>query len=176
MVQHTEGYVLPVPRVTLHHLIGWLKAGIGDFHDGQLLMVSLLGLITWPGGSGCEGTAPGWFGTLSDRHWKTVGVCGTLYFQVISADIIDGLAVHHESAVRVVEGGVCGHCPAGIPIHDPLSMPLRWWYTAPSIVPLMRCSCPVLLAEKYPHNFHLRVWRWGWCFWGHGSHIIVIIN
>ncbi len=104
----------------------------------------------WPGG--CEGTAPGWFGTLSDRHWKTVGVCGTLYFQVISADIIDGLAVHHESAFRVVEGGVCGHCPAGIPIHDPFSMPWPWWYTAPSIVPLMRCSCPVLLAEKYPHS------------------------
>ncbi len=30
------------------------------------------------------------------------------------------------------------------------SMP--WWYMARSIVPLMRCSCPVLLAEKHPQS------------------------
>ncbi len=37
---------------------------------------------------------------------------------------------------------------AGIPIHDPFSMPWPWWYMAPSIVPLMRCSCPVPLSRK----------------------------
>lgn len=42
-VQHTASHVLPVPRVALHHLIGWLKAGVGDFHDRQLLVVRLLG-------------------------------------------------------------------------------------------------------------------------------------
>ncbi len=49
---------------------------------------------------------------------------------------------------------VLGHCHAGIPIHDPFSMPWPWRYMAPSIVPLMQCSCPVPLAEKHPpkHN------------------------
>ncbi len=47
---------------------------------------------------------------------------------------------------------VLGHCHAGIPIHDPFSMPWPWRYMAPSIVPLMRCSCPVLLAEKHPQS------------------------
>ncbi len=44
-------------------------------------------------------------------------------------------------------------------------MPWPWRYMAPSIVPLMRCSCSVPLAEK-----HLHVWRWGWCSWGHRQH------
>ncbi len=43
---------------------------------------------------------------------------------------------------------------AGIPIHDSFSMPWPWRYMALSIIPLMRCSCPVPLAEKTPpeHN------------------------
>ncbi len=53
---------------------------------------------------------------------------------------------------------VLGHCHAGIPILDPFSMPWLasmpwpWWYMAPSIVPLMRCRCPVPLAEKHPES------------------------
>ncbi len=50
-----------------------------------------------------------------------------------------------------------GHCHVGIPIHDPFpmpwlaSVPWPWQYMAPSIVPLMRCSCPVVhLIEKHP--------------------------
>ncbi len=31
-------------------------------------------------------------------------------------------------------------------------MPWAWRYMAPSIVPLMRCSCPVPLAEKHPQS------------------------
>ncbi len=48
-------------------------------------------------------------------------------------------------------------------------MPCPWWYMDPSIIPLMWCSCPVPLAEKHPKAlyFHLYVWRWGWCSWGH---------
>ncbi len=51
-----------------------------------------------------------------------------------------------------------GHCHAGIPIHDPFSepwlasIPWPWRYMAPSIVPFMRCSCPVPLAEKHPQS------------------------
>ncbi len=49
-------------------------------------------------------------------------------------------------------------CHAGIPIHDPFSMPWLasmswpWRYMAPSIVPLTQCSCPVPLAEKHPQS------------------------
>ncbi len=43
---------------------------------------------------------------------------------------------------------------------------------APFIVPLMRCSCHVPLAEKHPQSimFPPHVWRWGWCSWGHRQH------
>ncbi len=37
-----------------------------------------------------------------------VGVGGTLDVQVPAADVIDGLVVHHEGAVRVLQGGVGG--------------------------------------------------------------------
>ncbi len=37
------------------------------------------------------------------------------------------------------------------PYPDPFAMP-RPWYIAPSIVPLMWCSCPVPLAEKHPQS------------------------
>ncbi len=49
---------------------------------------------------------------------------------------------------------VLGHCHAAIPIHNPFSMPWLasmlwpWRYMAPSIVPLTRCSWPVLLTKK----------------------------
>ncbi len=49
-------------------------------------------------------------------------------------------------------GRVFWDCHAGIPIHDPFSMPWPWRYMAPSIVPLMRCSCSVPLAEKHPQS------------------------
>ncbi len=45
-----------------------------------------------------------------------------------------------------------------IKIHDPFSMPWLasmpwpWCYTDPSVVPLMRYSCPVPLAEKHPQS------------------------
>ncbi len=35
---------------------------------------------------------------------------------------------------------------------QPISMPWPWWYMAPSIIPLMRCSCPGPLAEKHPQS------------------------
>ncbi len=55
-------------------------------------------------------------------------------------------------------GRVLDHCHAEIPIHDPFSMPWLasmpwpWRYIVPSIIPLMRSSCPVPLAEKHPQS------------------------
>ncbi len=41
-----------------------------------------------------------------------------------------------------------------------------------SIVLLMRCSCPVPLAEKHPQSimFPPPCLTWGWCSWGHRQH------
>lgn len=41
-VQHAARHVLPMSGVTFHHLIGRIKAGVGDFSHGQLLMISFL--------------------------------------------------------------------------------------------------------------------------------------
>ena len=40
--EQTARHVLAVHGVALHHLVGSLEAGIGDFADRQLLMVSFL--------------------------------------------------------------------------------------------------------------------------------------
>jgi hypothetical protein len=41
-VEHAAGHVLAVSRVALHHLVGRLKASVGDFTHSELLMVGLL--------------------------------------------------------------------------------------------------------------------------------------
>ena len=40
--QQTTSHVFAMTWVTFNHLIGWFKAGIGDFSNTQLLMVSFL--------------------------------------------------------------------------------------------------------------------------------------
>ncbi len=52
----------------------------------------------------------------------------------------------------------------------PISKPWSWRYTAPSIVPLMQCSCPVLLAEKHPQSIMFPPPCLGMCSWGHRQH------
>ena len=41
-VQQTTGHIFTMTWVTFHHLIGWFKAGIGDFSNTQLFMISFL--------------------------------------------------------------------------------------------------------------------------------------
>ena len=41
-VEHAAGHVLAMAGVALHHLVGRLKAGVGDLSHAELLMVSLL--------------------------------------------------------------------------------------------------------------------------------------
>merc|ERR1711915_400777 len=41
-VEHAAGHVLPVSRITFHHLVGWLKTGICNLCNTELLMVGLL--------------------------------------------------------------------------------------------------------------------------------------
>lgn len=46
-VQHTAGHVLAMARVTFDHLVGWLKAGVGNLRNGKLFVVGLLGRYDW---------------------------------------------------------------------------------------------------------------------------------
>uniref|UniRef100_S4RRR2 Uncharacterized protein n=1 Tax=Petromyzon marinus TaxID=7757 RepID=S4RRR2_PETMA len=130
-VQHAARHVFAVARVALHHLVGWLKAGIGDLRHRQLLMVCFLGRDDRGVGDqrevdarvgnqvglelgeiDVEGTVEAQRGRdgrhdLADEAVE-VGVGGALDVQVAAADVVDGLVVDHEGAVRVLQGGVGG--------------------------------------------------------------------
>ena len=130
-VQHAAGHVLAVTWVTLHHLVGWLEAGVGDLSDGQLLMVGLLSRDDW--GIGGQGEVNTWVGhqvglELSEIHVQgtiepegggdggddlanqtvQVGVGWALDVKVAATDVVDGLIVDHEGAVGVLQGGMGG--------------------------------------------------------------------
>jgi hypothetical protein len=130
-VQHTAGHVFTVTWVTFYHLVGWLKASIGDFSNRELFMISLLGrdnwgvcgereVDTWVGYQvGLEFSQVDVQGTIesqggSDRgdnltnQSVQVGVGWSLNIQVTSADIVDSLVVDHEGTVGVFKGGVGG--------------------------------------------------------------------
>merc|ERR1719373_193359 len=46
-VEHAAGHVFSVTRITLDHLIGRLKAGVGDLRDRQLLVVGFFSRDDW---------------------------------------------------------------------------------------------------------------------------------
>ena len=130
-VQHAAGHVLPVTWVALDHLVGRLKAGIGDLGNRQLLVVGLLGgddrgvggqreVNSWVGDQvglelgqvDVEGAVKSQRGRdrADDLRNKSVqiGVCWTLNVEVTTADVVDGLVVNHEGAVGMLQGGVGG--------------------------------------------------------------------
>ena len=130
-VQHAAGHVLAVARVALDHLVGRLKAGVGDLSNGQLLVLGFLGRDDRRVGDqwevdarvrhqvglelgqvdvqGAVETQRGRDGgdDLAD-HAVQVGVGRALDVEVTAADIVDGLVVDHEGAVRVLQRGVGG--------------------------------------------------------------------
>ncbi|MPC56320.1 hypothetical protein E2C01_050273 [Portunus trituberculatus] len=130
-VQQAAGHVLAMSWVTLHHLVGRLKAGIGNFCYGQLFMVGLLrGNHRCIGDQGevdprignqvclelrqiyIEGTVKSKRGSngrddLANKPVE-IGVRWALNVKVPAADIVDGLIVNHEGTVGVFEGGVGG--------------------------------------------------------------------
>merc|ERR1712029_535485 len=130
-VEHAAGHVFAMTRVTLDHLVGRLKASIGDLRDTELLMVSFLSRDNR--GIGDQGEMNPGVGhqvglELCKIHIESsvkpergrdgghnltnqtveVGVGWPLNIQVAAADVIDGLIVHHEGTVRVLQGGVGG--------------------------------------------------------------------
>jgi len=130
-VKHAAGHVFAVARVTLDHLVGRFEAGVGDFCNRQLLVVSLLGRddrgvrnerkvntrvrdevglelceIHVEGTIEAEGRGDGRH-NLTDETVK-VGVRRAFNVEVATANVIDGLVVDHEGTVGVLEGGVGG--------------------------------------------------------------------
>jgi len=130
-VQHAASHVFTVSGIALDHLVGWLEASVGDFGDGQLLVVGFLGGDDWSVGDQWEVNPRVWDqvglelgqvnvqGTvesegrgdggddLTDQPVQ-VGVSWSLDVQVSSADIVDGFVINHESTVGVLEGGMGG--------------------------------------------------------------------
>ena len=130
-VEHAAGHVFAVTWITLHHLVGRLEAGVGDFSNTELLMVGLLGRDDRCVGDQGEvdtrvghqvglelcqihiqssikakrGSDGG--DNLADQTVE-VGVGWTLDVHVATADVVDGFIIDHEGTVRVLEGGVGG--------------------------------------------------------------------
>ena len=120
-----------MPGVTLDHLVGRLEAGIGDLRYRKLLMVGLLsrndrsisdkgemdpgigykvGLeliqVHVQGTIKSQGCSDG--GNNLANQPVEVSVSWPLDVQVPAADVVDGLIINHEGAVRVLKSGVGG--------------------------------------------------------------------
>merc|ERR550537_1476734 len=129
MVQHAARHVLAVARVALDHLVGRLEAHVGDLGNRELLVVRLLGRDDRGVGGerevdarvrhqvglelgevDVEGTIePERRGDRGDdlgHEPVEVGVRRALDVEVAAVDVVDGLVVDHERAVRVLERGV----------------------------------------------------------------------
>ena len=130
-VEETASHVLAMARIALHHLIQGLKAGSGDVSHSHLFVIGFLSRDD--GGIGHKGEVDARVGyqvglKLCEVHVKStikaqrgsdgrhnlsnqtveVGVAWALYIQVPAADVVDSFVVHHECAVGVFQGGVCG--------------------------------------------------------------------
>jgi hypothetical protein len=130
-VQETARHVLSVTGVTLDHLVGWLKARVGDLSYSQLFMISFfrrddrsighegemntrvgnkigleLGKINVEGSIKTKGCRD----RRHDLGQQTVEVRVGWAFnvQVAAADIVNRFIVNHERTVRVFQGGVGG--------------------------------------------------------------------
>jgi len=128
-VQQAGGHVLAVAGVALDHLVVGLEARHGDLVDGVGFMRSLSGrnhrrerdqrevdtgirhqvgleLVQVDVQRAIEAEGRGnRRDDLSDQTVE-VFVTRTLNAEVATADVIDGLVVNHEAAVRVLQGGV----------------------------------------------------------------------
>ena len=130
-VEKAAGHVLPMAGITLHHLVGRLKAGVGDLSNGDLLMVGLL--RGDDGGIGHQREVDPWVGNQVGLELSKVNIEGSIKPQgssdggnnlanqtvkvsigrsldvkVPSADVIDGFVVNHERTVGVLQGGMGG--------------------------------------------------------------------
>jgi len=130
-VHQTAGHVFSVSWITLNHHRGWLEDGVGDFSNGQLLVVGLLSRDDWSirgkhemdswvwhqvglefsninvqGTVESQGGGKGRNG-LGDQSVQ-VGVGWSLDIELSSADIIDSFVVQHDSDISVLQERVGG--------------------------------------------------------------------
>lgn len=125
-VQKTHSHVLAFPGVTEHHLVGWVKARLGDLIHADLLMVRLFGrnhrgvrgqweVNAWVRNQirlefvqiHVEGTVETQGGSDGGNYLPDeaiqVGVRWSFDPQVPEAQFIDCLVVHHESTVAMLQ-------------------------------------------------------------------------
>jgi hypothetical protein len=130
-VHEAASHVLAVAWVALGHHGGRLEDGVGDFSNGQLFVIRLLGgddgseaaqdeVDTWvwdqvglelsdvdvQGTIEAEGSSQAG-DELGDQAVQ-VGVGGALNVQVTAAQVINGFVVEHGGAVSVLQQGVGG--------------------------------------------------------------------
>merc|ERR1719158_1026530 len=136
-VHHAESHVLTMTRIALDHHCRWLKTGIGDLSDGELLVVCLLSRDDWC--IACQHE-------VNTRIWHQVGlklsdiniqrtieakrgcqrrndlrkeaiqvcVCGTLNVKVATANVIKSLIVKHDSYIGMLKERMhTEHCVVG---------------------------------------------------------------
>ena len=131
MVQQAESHVFTMARVTFHHLVGWLKASIGDLCYSKLFMIGFLSRndrgicvqrsvdvgighqvcldfcqINIQGSITPQGSSDG--GHYLAHEAIKISVGWALDIKVSITDVIDGLIVYHEGTVRVLQYGVGG--------------------------------------------------------------------
>mmetsp|Transcript_60546 Transcript_60546/g.69081 ORF Transcript_60546/g.69081 Transcript_60546/m.69081 type:complete len:448 (-) Transcript_60546:113-1456(-) len=130
-VHHTTGHIFTVTRITLSHHGGGLEGGVGDFSNGQLLVISLLGgddgsirgKHKMNSGVGhqvglefsnidVEGTIESQRGgqrgdNLRDQSVQ-VGVSGSFDVQRSSGNIVDGFVIQHNSDISMFQQRVSG--------------------------------------------------------------------
>merc|ERR1719443_695549 len=128
-VEHAAGHVLAMTGVALHHRVHWLKAGVGNLSHGELFVVSLfsrddrsvgdkrkmdpgirhqvcLELVEVNIEGSIESKRSG--DGRDNLRDEAIEVCvrGPLDVQVPPANVVDGLVVHHEGTVRMLQGGM----------------------------------------------------------------------
>jgi hypothetical protein len=130
-VQHAASHVLSMTRITLHHLVSWLKAGVCDFSNRQLLMVGLLSRDYWSISNQREMDTWVWHQVgleLSQVNVQStikaergsdgtdnltnepveVSVSWAFDVQITATDVVDGFIVNHEGTVGVLQGSMGG--------------------------------------------------------------------
>ncbi|KAB1256462.1 hypothetical protein Cadr_000027388 [Camelus dromedarius] len=128
-VQQAASHVLTMVRVTFQHLVGWLKASVGDLCYRKLFIVGFLSRddrgicgqrevdarieyqvdlefcqINMQGSIKPQGSSDGGY----NLTYQPIQVCvgWVLNIEVSTTDVIDGLVVYQEGTIRVLQGGV----------------------------------------------------------------------
>jgi hypothetical protein len=137
-----------VSWIAFDHLVGWFETSVGDFGNGELLVISFFGGDDWSISGQWKVDSWVWYqvslklgqidvqstiesersgdgrNNLSDQPVQ-VGVGWSFDVQVSSADIVDGFVIDHEGAIGVLQSGV--GCQDGVVWFDNSGGDLWGW-------------------------------------------------